>query len=166
MNAADYVIIAIIVLSSLMSIKRGFTIEAISLASWVAAFIIGRLFSSPLAYIFADFLDPPSVREPAAFAALFVATLFVAWLIKKLLKEVVSATGLSTMDRILGMAFGALRGVIMIVFGLGVLSRLFEFDSDPWWNQSMLIPHIMLVEGWTYNIANDMWQKIMELSSK
>ena len=164
MNAADYVIIAILVISSLMSLGRGFTVEAFSLAAWVAAFVIGRLFSTPLAYLLTDYLDPPSVREPVAFAALFIATLLVAALIKRLLKEVINATGLSTMDRIMGMAFGALRGVILVIFGLGLLSRLFELDGDPWWKESLLIPHVMLIEDWTYNTANNMWQKIMAIN--
>lgn len=163
MNAADYVIIAIIAISCLLSVKRGFTIEAISFVSWIAAFVIGRLFSSPLAYLLRDYLDPPSVREPVAFIALFIATLIVAALIKRLAKEVVSVSGLSAMDRMLGIAFGAMRGVIIIIFGLGVLSRLFELDNDLWWKESLLIPHVMLIEDWTYQLANDMWQKIMAI---
>ncbi|MCG8668757.1 MAG: CvpA family protein [Pseudomonadales bacterium] len=131
MNTADFVIIAIIGLSSLMSIRRGFTIEAISLASWVAAFVIGRLFSSPLAHLLRDVVDPPSAREPLAFVALLIATLVVASLIKKLFKEIVSASGLSVMDRVLGMGFGALRGIIIVVLVLGVLARLFEMNNDP-----------------------------------
>ncbi len=164
MNAADYVIIAIVVISSLLSLRRGFTVEAFSLATWVAAFVIGRLFSTPLAYLLADYLDPPSAREPVAFAALFIATLIVAALIKRLLKEVISASGLSTMDRVMGMAFGALRGVILVIFGLGILARLFEMDGDPWWKESLLIPHVMLIEDWTYTMAHDMWQKIMAIN--
>lgn len=163
MNVADYVIIAIVTISTLLSLYRGFAVEAISLASWVAAFVIARLFSTPLGYLLSDYLDPPSMREPVAFAALFIATLIVAALIKRLLKEVVSVSGLSAMDRIMGMAFGALRGVILLVFGMGLLSRLFEVDNDPWWKESLLIPHVMLVEDWTYNLANDMWQKIMAI---
>ena len=166
MNAADYVIIAVVAISTLLSIKRGFTIEAISLAAWVAAFVIGRLFSSPLAYLLTDYLDPPSARQPVAFIALVIATLIVAALIKRLLKELVSASGLTTMDRVLGMAFGAIRGTLMIVVALGVLSRLFNFNNDSWWQESLLIPHVLLVEDWTYNLANDMWQKIEDLSSK
>ena len=164
MNAADYVIIAVVVLSSLLSLRRGFTVEAFSLGAWIAAFVIGRLFSTPLAYLLTDYLDPPSAREPVAFAALFVATLIVAALIKRLLKEVISATGLSTMDRLMGMVFGALRGVILIIIGLGLLSRLFGMDGDPWWKESLLIPHVMLIEDWTYHTANTMWQKIMAIN--
>ncbi|MDX1693524.1 MAG: CvpA family protein [Ketobacteraceae bacterium] len=164
MNAVDYVIIAIVVISSLLSLRRGFTVEAFSLAAWIAAFVIGRVFSTPLAYVLTDYLDPPSAREPVAFATLFIATLVVAALIKRLLREVINASGLTTMDRVLGMAFGALRGVILVIFGLGLLSRLFELDGDRWWRESLLIPHLMLIEDWTYNTANSMWQKIMAIN--
>jgi membrane protein required for colicin V production len=164
MNAADYVILAIVVVSTLLSLRRGFTVEAFSLSAWIAAFVIGRLFSAPLAYLLTDYLDPPSAREPVAFIGLFIVTLIVAALIKRLLKEVISASGLTTMDRVMGMAFGALRGIILIIFGLGVLSRLFDMDGDPWWKESLFIPHIMLIEGWTYTVAHDVWQKIMAIN--
>ena len=44
----DWVILAVVLISALISIKRGFVKEMLSLASWIAAFIIARIFSGPL----------------------------------------------------------------------------------------------------------------------
>ena len=74
MNWADWVIIAIIVLSGLISLKRGFIKEALSLLIWVLAFVIARMFSANMSTLLVDYIDVPTVRYAAAFAILFAAT--------------------------------------------------------------------------------------------
>mgnify|MGYP002700812540 FL=1 len=164
MTLIDYIILGIIAFSSLLSLRKGFSKEALSLATWISAYVIAKLFSLPLATLLTDFVDPPSARQPVAFAALFILTLIIGALIKTLFKELVSATGLSTIDRILGMVFGAARGLVLVVFCISMLSRLTEVSSDPWWNESAVIPHLLLVEEWTNDMGRLAWQKVMALS--
>lgn len=165
MNIADYVILGTIAVSMALSLMRGFAIEALSLASWVAAFIIARLFSLPLAVLMTDLIDPPSARQPVAFVVLFILTLVVGALIKHLAKEVVKVTGLSGTDRALGSVFGAIRGALLVVVCLAVLSRTTQMPGDPWWQHSLLIPHFLMVENWTAEMGRLVWDKIMALSS-
>ncbi len=165
MNIADFVILGTIAVSMALSLMRGFTIEALSLVSWVAAFIIARLFSLPLAVLLTDYIDPPSARQPVAFIVLFILTLIVGALIKHLVKELVKATGLSGTDRALGSIFGALRGALLVVVALSVLARTTQMPADPWWQKSFLIPHFLLVETWTADMGKMVWNKIMVLSS-
>src|SRR5690606_18157989 len=100
MNWADWTIVFILVLSSLISIKRGFVKEALSLATWILAVIIALLFSERLAVLLADSITTPSVREVVAFAILFIATLLVGAMVNYLIGELVRITGLSgTEDR-------------------------------------------------------------------
>lgn len=166
MNIADYVILGTIAVSMIVSLMRGFTVEALSLVTWIAAFVIARLFSLPLAVLLADFIDPPSARQPLAFVALFVMTLIVGALIRHLVKQVVNATGLSGTDRTLGTVFGALRGALLVVVALAVLSRTTQMPGDPWWQQSVLIPHFLLVETWTAEVGRELWDKIMAIGSR
>lgn len=166
MNIADYVILGTIAVSMVVSLMRGFTVEALSLVTWIAAFVIARLFSLPLAVLLADFIDPPSARQPLAFVALFVMTLIVGALIRHLVKQVVNATGLSGTDRTLGTVFGALRGALLVVVALAVLSRTTQMPGDPWWQQSVLIPHFLLVETWTAEVGRELWDKIMAIGSR
>jgi len=165
MNIADYIILGIIGISSLLSLRKGFTLEAISLATWVAAYAISKPFSVPLAHLLTDYIDPPSARQPVAFALLFISTLIVGALIKHVSKEIVSASGLSAPDRLLGMCFGAARGAVIIIFCISMVSRLTEIPQDPWWNESVVIPHLLLVETWTTDMGNMAWNKVMELSA-
>ncbi|MEZ5510865.1 MAG: CvpA family protein [Gammaproteobacteria bacterium] len=166
MNIADYVILGTIAVSMIVSLMRGFTVEALSLVTWVAAFVVARLFSLPMAVFIADFIDPPSARQPLAFVALFVMTLIVGALVRHLVKEVVNATGLSGTDRALGTVFGALRGALLVVVALAVLSRTTQMPGDPWWQQSVMIPHFLLVETWTAEVGRELWDKIMAIGSR
>jgi len=165
MNIADYVILGTIAVSMIVSLMRGFTVEALSLVTWIAAFVVARLFSLPMAVLIADFIDPPSARQPLAFVALFVMTLIVGALVRHLVKEVVNATGLSGTDRALGTVFGGLRGALLVVVALSVLSRATQMPGDPWWQQSVLIPHFLLVETWTAEVGRELWDKIMAIGS-
>lgn len=149
-----------------LSLHRGFSLEALSLVTWIAAFVIARLFSVPLAVVIAHWIDPPSARQPLAFIALFILTMIVGALIKHLVKEVVKVTGLSGTDRVLGSAFGLVRGCLLIVIALSVLSRMTQMPADPWWNSSVLIPHFMKVEAWTTDTGQSLWQKIMEIGAE
>jgi uncharacterized membrane protein required for colicin V production len=87
MNWADWTIVVILVLSSLISIKRGFVKEALSLATWILAVIIALFFSERLAVLLTDSITTPSVREVVAFAILFIATLLVGAMVNYLIGE-------------------------------------------------------------------------------
>jgi len=87
MNLADAIILIVIAISALLSVRRGFTREAFSLLTWVAAFIIARLFSPALDLLLQDQIATPSLRAAVAFGLLFVLTLVVGALINHLLGE-------------------------------------------------------------------------------
>lgn len=162
MNWADWTIIAIIAISSLMSLRRGFVREAISLLTWVSAFVLARLFSPSLSVLLESYVVTPSLRLLAAFAILFIITLIAGALVGALFSALVNATGLTSSDRVLGMGFGAVRGglvVVVIVALLGMTPAV----QDHWWTESELIPHFVLLEDWTRRVASDVGEAIWNL---
>jgi membrane protein required for colicin V production len=146
LNWADWVIIAILVLSSLISLKRGFVKEALSLAIWIIAFIIASVFSPKLAPLLAAYLDVPSLQQMAAFALLFIATLLVGGAINYLLSTLIKATGLTGTDRLLGMLFGLIRGLVVVMVAVLYVPKLVPVDQDAWWQQSSTIPYFVAFE--------------------
>ncbi|WP_210395417.1 CvpA family protein [Motiliproteus sediminis] len=163
MNWADWVIVAIIAISSLISLKRGFVREAISLLTWVAAFIIARLFTDHLSALLASYIETPSARVVAAFLLLFIATLFTGALINNLIGVLIKATGLGGTDRVLGMGFGLARGALLVVVLVALLDMT-PVNQDQWWRQSTLIPHFTLMEEWTRSLAGETSRLIMDAS--
>ncbi|GGJ78436.1 CvpA family protein [Pseudomonas matsuisoli] len=146
----DWAIVAIVVISALISLKRGFVKEALSLLTWIVAGAVAWLFGGALSQYLVDYIDVPSVRVIAACGILFVVTLLVGALINFLIGELVRVTGLSGTDRFLGMAFGAARGGLLVVILVGLLS-LSPVQQDPWWQQSTLLPHFLMVADWSKN---------------
>ena len=109
------------------------------------------MFGGSLAHHFEPYIDTPSVRIIAACALLFVVTLLIGALVNFLLAQLVRATGLTGTDRLLGMVFGAARGLLLIVILVGLLS-LAPVQHDSWWQQSTLIPHFLLIADWSKNL--------------
>ena len=100
----DWAFIAVVVISSLISLRRGFVKEALSLLTWIVAGVIAWMFGGALSHYLADYISTPSFQVIAACAILFVLTLLVGALINFLIGELVRVTGLSGTDRFLGMA--------------------------------------------------------------
>jgi membrane protein required for colicin V production len=150
-NWADWTLIVIIVLSSLMSLRRGFIKEAISLATWVVAFVVARSFHPNVQTLLADSVEGDVLRTIAAFGTLFIGTLLVGAGINFLIGALVKLTGLSPLDRLLGMVFGLARGVILSLVVIAVV-RLTPFKDSDWWKNSFMIEHLSVVEQWSRNV--------------
>ena len=153
-NWTDWFIIIVIGISCLFGLKRGFVKEAFSLASWITAFFISRLFASHLSDLLMPWIDTPILRLASAFSLLFVGTLIVGALISNLLVQLVRTTGLSGTDRLFGMVFGIIRGALVIVVLMSLLSMT-PISNESWWQESLLTPHFVLIEEWSYKVADD-----------
>lgn len=147
----DWAFIAIIAVSSLISLSRGFVKEALSLLTWVIAGVVAWMFGGALSQHLAAYIETPSVRIIAACALLFVVTLMVGALVNYLIGELIRVTGLSGTDRLLGMVFGAARGGLLVVLLVGLVS-LAPVQEDSWWRESQLLPHFLLVADWSKNL--------------
>ena len=162
MNWADWTIIAIVLVSCLISLLRGFVREALSLLSWVAATIVAMAFHPRLAITYAQWIDTPSIALLLAFLTLFVGTLLIGALITRLLGTLINSAGLGSFDRILGIAFGVARGLLIVMAIVVMLPMLLPVREDPWWLQSQLLPHFEMMEGW----ARASFDQLLDLSDE
>lgn len=140
MNWADYTILAIIGISILISVWRGFTKEALSLLGWVVAFWVALTFAAHLEDLLRSHIEVPSLRLGAAFLILLVLTLLLSALVNFLAVQLVHKTGLSGTDRVIGSVFGFARGVV-VVLAVVVGAGLTAVPHDPWWKASALLPY-------------------------
>ena len=148
LTAVDWVIVVVLAVSTLLSLWRGFVREALSLAGWVAAFLIANLFVDQMASMLAGTIDNITGRYVASYAILFVATLIIATFVTYLAGQSMWATGLTVLDRLLGTVFGFARGVIIILVVVFVLRQLVSPPDLLWLDQSVLMPHVDMLGQW------------------
>jgi membrane protein required for colicin V production len=159
---ADYVVLGIVVISALVGLIRGFVEEAFSLLVWAAAFLIAFQYSGALAMQLEGHIELPSARASLAFAGVFLSVLLVGGLLTFLIGKLVEKTGLSGTDRLLGGAFGGIRG-LAIVLALMLVAGLTPVTQDPWWQQSRSIQSLMPLAEWTEQFLPDYIQEHLEL---
>ncbi len=125
------------------------------MANWVLAFIIAMTFRDQLSSLLVSQIDVPSLRDMVAFALLFAATLIVGAMLNNLLGELVRLTGLSGTDRTFGVIFGFVRGFIIVMAILLLVPGVVSIDQDPWWKESLIIPHMLQFEDACRSVVAD-----------
>ena len=145
----DYIIIGIIAFSIIVSLLRGFVREVLSLASWVVAFIVASQFYPSLAAYLTQ-IDSLYIRNGTAIGILFVLTLIVGAIVNFVIAQLVDKTGLTGTDRVLGAAFGLLRGVLIVAAVLFFLDTFTNFEQTEWWKESKIIPHFGVIIEWFF----------------
>lgn len=152
---ADWLIVAVVGLSALLSLLRGFAREAISLGAWVAAFLVASMFSPALQGLLRDVVDNEQIRQISSFLILFIATLLVCSMAGYLVSQLIKVTGLGLADRLLGTAFGLVRGVVLALALVLVVDLALESagTSPDWYKKSVLMPQLMLMENWARDVT-------------
>lgn len=136
MHPADVVILVVIAVSALFGLYRGFVREAFSLAGWIAAYVVARIFHPALAQMLEGVIATPSLRLLAAWGGLFVATLLVVALAGYMVRSLLEEAGITAVDRLLGSLFGLARGGILVLAALVLLAPL--VNKDAWWHEARL----------------------------
>jgi membrane protein required for colicin V production len=151
MSWVDYLIIAIIGLSALISLVRGFVRETVSLLAWVIGFVVAWSYFRDLSLQLAPWVETPSLRLGLAFAILLLVVLLLGAIAGFLVGQLVDKTGLSGTDRLLGVLFGAARGAVLVAI-LVLLAGLTPFPQDTWWDDSRLIVHFQHLAVWLLSL--------------
>jgi membrane protein required for colicin V production len=141
MNALDWLLVILVVYSAVRAFLRGFFQEAFALGGLISGFLFACWFYRPLALDLKGLIPPTQIAELAAFLLILAGAMILASLVGKLLRHTASAIGLGFVDRVLGTAFGFVRGALL---GVVLLLALTAFlPSAPWIENSRLAPYFL-----------------------
>ena len=140
----DIAMVVVLLASAAVGLMRGFVKEVVSLVIWGAALFLGLAFGRPLGEFIALDLGP-KLPTVVGFLTVFVAVLIVGAIVQRLLRGLVQSAGLSGSDRTLGLVFGAVRGLAVVVVGL-IAIRPFA-EEQAWWQESRFAPAVLTFES-------------------
>ena len=140
MTLFDYLTLFVLLASVSISTTRGVVREVLSLASWVAAFIVANLYGETLALWLPEMVPGALTRMIIAFVALFIGTRLLMGLLILMCESLIKASGLSFVDRSLGSLFGFARGML-IVLSVVILCGMTAIPQQPFWKDAMLSPY-------------------------
>ena len=130
----DIAVIAVVLVSALLSMVRGFTREVLAIASWGAA-AAAALYLHPrvLPYIYPQYIPKETIARAAAAAAVFFVTLIVVSIITVKVSDAILDSKVGALDRTLGLVFGAARGFLLCVVGFLFFLWLVADKQQPEW---------------------------------
>jgi membrane protein required for colicin V production len=129
----DIVVLVIIVLSALYGMGRGFTMEVLSLLSWVGAAFVA-LYGFPLIQPWArSVMEPEAFADTVAIVVLGVVALIILKLLAGIIGKSARESDLGLIDRGLGGIFGLARGLFVVCVFFLVINWLIPRKSFPDW---------------------------------
>jgi len=156
----DVVILALIALSAILSLFRGFVREAVALATWLIALWVAMAFYEDLATMLSQWISVPSAQKITAFAILFICVLLLGAIVNYLAGKIVDKTGLTGTDKLLGIVFGVARGGVIVAI-LVLLAGLTPLPQDPWWQDSQFLGYFQELAMWLRSyLPNEMADSI------
>ena len=142
MSVGDWVIIAVLVLSTVHAIAQGFFIEVFALAGVVVGFLVAS-WEYPVVAAHLGFVNPPWVAQLIGFFVIFVVTIILVGSIGRIVSWGMKQAGLRSIDRALGGVFGLLRGALIVTVIL-MATAAFAPQSE-WLAKSSLAPYFLVV---------------------
>ncbi|MDX8395159.1 MAG: CvpA family protein [Mariprofundaceae bacterium] len=142
MNYFDYILIAIVGLSMVLSLWRGFVREIISLIGLVAAFFIASRASGMAGDFLGKWITSGTIADIAGFVLIFVLIMLIVGLIGVMIRKLVDMADLTATDRTLGIFFGLARGMLLISLAFLIFTS-YSKGNEPWMKKSLLTPYAM-----------------------
>jgi membrane protein required for colicin V production len=143
MNFADWLIVGAILLSVVLAAAQGFLYEAFSLAGVIVGYLVAAWWYESAAAWFAPYVKATWVANVAGYLTLFLAVVLLAGIIGRIARAGAKAAGMRWFDRVLGGAFGLLRGFLLVMVMLMAFAAW--APTSTWLAESQLAPYMLVV---------------------
>jgi membrane protein required for colicin V production len=129
----DLAVIAIVLVSALLSMLRGFSREVLAIASWAAAAAAAYSFYPLVVPYLTPYIHKDIIAQASAAAIVFFATLILVSLITVRLSDAILDSKIGALDRTLGFLFGVVRGFLLAVVAFAIFNWLVSEKQQPEW---------------------------------
>lgn len=129
----DIVLLAVMLLSGLLAMIRGFMREILSIAAWAAAAVATLLLYQRLLPVAKTYFNNDIVAAGAVVGGVFLGTLLIVSIITVRISDMILDSRIGALDRTLGFLFGLGRGLIIVVVAYLFFDWLVPQKSQPKW---------------------------------
>jgi membrane protein required for colicin V production len=141
MSVIDWLIVVVLVVSVLSAAKKGFFLEVFSLAGVIAGLLLASWNYQRLMPWVSRWVHTWQVAEAISFFAICLGVMILGGLIGRLIRWSVHSIGLGWADRLIGAAFGFVKGCVLVV--IAVLAVAAFLPKATWFQQSRLVPYFL-----------------------
>jgi membrane protein required for colicin V production len=129
----DLVLLAVMLISGLLAMVRGFMREILSIAAWGAAALVTLYAFSKLLPTAKTYFSNDTVASVVVVAGVFVGTLIVVSIVTVRISDMILDSRIGALDRTLGFLFGLARGLLILVVAYQFFIWLVPDKQRPDW---------------------------------
>lgn len=161
MTMFDWILVAIIAYSTILAFVRGFLRELFALIGLVAGILLAAWNYGRFAVWLGRLIATPATAQIVAFLVILIAVAVAATLLGKALHSTAHAIGLGFFDRLLGAAFGFVRGCLI---GVVVLMAAAAFLPQSGWAKNSRLSFYFLdgAHAVSFVVPQDLRQQILD----
>ena len=131
-SVLDLVVLGVVIISALLAAVRGFTREVLAIVAWVTAGAAAWFLHPLLIPHLRPYIPSDTVRLAAASGGVFIVTLIIVSIITVKISDLILDSRIGALDRTMGFAFGAARGLLLCVIGWVFLAWLVQGKMPEW----------------------------------
>jgi membrane protein required for colicin V production len=161
MTALDMVVLLLMGGAGFLGFSRGFVTETLSLGAWVAAVAAVKLLHGPVTTLLTDYVGTSAGASVLAFALTFGVTMIAGKMVARSIGEKSKSSGMGVFDRILGLGFGALKGLIGATVGFLFVTLIYDTiysgasERPNWMLESRSYPLLNASSGALISFVNE-----------
>lgn len=141
MTMLDWVIVAVLLFSTLAALTRGIFRELFSLCGLILGVLLASWNYKSLAPLLIQWIHSSGVAEAIAFLVIAIGVMLVAGFAGYLLHKTAEVVGLGWADSLLGGLFGLLRGGLIVTAGMMAIAAFLPHST--WTRDSKLAPYFL-----------------------
>ena len=159
----DGILLAVMLISALLAMIRGFMREVLSIASWAAAALVTLYFYKRLMPVAEQYFTNQYVAMGLVIGCLFFGTLIVVAVITIKISDAILDSRIGALDRTLGFLFGLARGFVIVVVAYAFFDWLVLSKAQPkWMTEAKSLRMLQGSRDWLISVSPDLealWQK-------
>ena len=130
MTVFDWVLVAVFVVGALFGLKWGLVQSVLNFIAVYVAMVVGAQFADGLVARVTDDVENESLATAIGYIVIFVAVFIVAQIVGKAIRALLSIVFLGWVDRLGGVAVGALLGAVLVIGVVTAAARIAYPQDD------------------------------------